>query len=230
MKNLSRRKQGSINIIFIGMVILMISVPISYLALSTNTEKNNTILKENIDSNTKNHINVPILDVNKAAPIADTPDEPIESDDNEEYQNPSPQIPPDNNEIDNDSPDQPPVEPICNECDCDLNCDGFVDDKDLLILQAYYDIAYIPLTKSPDFNDDGIVDLSDLATILAVYGPCEDDCPEDLVTDNIIDNRDLKIVKAYYDGPFYPICNSPDINDDGIVDLSDLAELLAYYD
>ena len=81
MKNLSRSRHASINIIFIGIVILMISLPISYLALSTNDEKNNTIFQENIDSNTQNRIHVSIPEVNKDAPITDATEENTESDD-----------------------------------------------------------------------------------------------------------------------------------------------------
>lgn len=54
---------------------------------------------------------------------------------------------------------------------------------------------------SPDFNGDGVVDVSDLLTLLSQWGPCGgDDCPFDLNLDGTVDVSDLLILLGHW-GP-----------------------------
>ncbi len=59
------------------------------------------------------------------------------------------------------------------------------------VLTVTYELA----APSPDFNDDGVVNARDLATLLAAWGPC-DGCPEDLNQDGAVDASDLAILLA----------------------------------
>jgi hypothetical protein len=52
-----------------------------------------------------------------------------------------------------------------------------------------------PRSCTGDFNDDNVVDISDLLSLIAAWGSC-DSCPEDLNTDGVVDVSDLLTVIA----------------------------------
>lgn len=64
--------------------------------------------------------------------------------------------------------------PVCETCPWDLNDDGVVDDADRDILMAAYESRPGDANWNPaaDFNNDGVVDLLDLAVMGDNYGPC----------------------------------------------------------
>lgn len=108
----------------------------------------------------------------------------------------------------------------------DLNCDAHINNKDLEFLLGYFNREFLPLIRSPDINNDGVVDQSDLGEGLAAYGDCDGDCPADFNGDQRVDDCDISIIKAYYD-LCYNGFQSPDFNNDGVVDQSDLGKLLS---
>ena len=51
-----------------------------------------------------------------------------------------------------------------------------------------------------DINGDGTVDVLDLLSLLAAWGPCSGTCPEDLNADGVVDVLDLLALLAAW-GP-----------------------------
>ena len=75
-------------------------------------------------------------------------------------------------------------------CFADLDCDGTVGVKDLLILLS----AWGPCLGCPaDLDCDGVVGVEDLLLLLAAWGTCEMSAPSEIP----------KTVQACYD-KFYP--------------------------
>ena len=52
-----------------------------------------------------------------------------------------------------------------------------------------------PPSCAGDFNDDNVVDISDLLSLIAAWGTCES-CSEDINTDGVVDVSDLLTVIA----------------------------------
>lgn len=57
--------------------------------------------------------------------------------------------------------------------------------------QLTYSIRVLPECGIADFNCDGLVDGSDLGTLLGFWGPCPSPCPADLTGDGRVDGSDL---------------------------------------
>lgn len=55
-------------------------------------------------------------------------------------------------------------------------------------------IAFVRTTAG-DVNDDGVVDVNDLLSLLASWGPCAD-CPQDVNGDNVVNIMDLLVLLA----------------------------------
>jgi len=112
----------------------------------------------------------------------------------------------------------------------DLNGDDIVDSKDEKIVEGFWGLIGPYQLKSPDLNCDNAVDIDDLFGILNAWGPCELDCSADLNCDLIVDNRDECIIEGYWglEGD-YILSNSPDLNDDGMVNIDDTFFVLAHW-
>ena len=112
----------------------------------------------------------------------------------------------------------------------DLNGDDMVNSKDEKVVEGFWGLEGPYQLKSPDLNGDNTVDIDDLFGILNAWGPCEIDCSADLNCDLIVDNRDECIIEGYWGMESeYILSNSPDLNNDGIVDIDDVFFVLAYW-
>ncbi len=84
----------------------------------------------------------------------------------------------------------------------DLDGDGLADlvsaNRDSSDMSVLINDTCTPMS-SPDLNDDGAVDASDLAAMLAAWGPCVG-CPADLDGDGVVGPADLSILLAAW-GP-----------------------------
>ena len=50
---------------------------------------------------------------------------------------------------------------------------------------------FIRVSCTEDISNNGIVDYSDLITVISNWGPCDTDCPADIVADGVVGYQDL---------------------------------------
>jgi len=98
----------------------------------------------------------------------------------------------------------------CEEGNCtqyDFNDNEEIQESDLKILLALWGLDWdlidsLMLANSPDINGDGVVNVSDLLALLAAWNECsseEDvDCPADIFGDEVVDEIDLGILRAFW--------------------------------
>ena len=134
-----------------------------------------------------------------------------------------------------DDPHKDPDEPSDAESEesadifsrCDVNADGTVDKKDETLMLALWGQESPVTIGDPDVDDDGDVDLADLAWILSAFGPCDENTREDLNNDLAVDNKDADIARAFY-GQSNPNTHiDTDLDGDGTTGLGDLSILLS---
>jgi hypothetical protein len=83
-----------------------------------------------------------------------------------------------------------------------------------------------PLDCPGDLNGDGYVNVLDMLSLLALWGPCEGGCPGDLNGDGFVDILDFLELFVYWGVcPGDEVCPW-DLNGDGVVDGADIVELL----
>ncbi len=106
----------------------------------------------------------------------------------------------------------------------DLNCSGSVDDNDVLIVDAYFGGCF---TLKGDVDGDGIVGRRDLALVRRMFGGPGPSA--DFNQNGTVDLGDLAIVLARQGKAYRQRgrCQLPDLDADGIVGLSDLSQILA---
>ena len=116
---------------------------------------------------------------------------------------------------------------------CDINGDGTVTSKDIALLEAFYGKKepYLTVVSNPDLDESGLVDIADLAEVLGCCGPCDAGTPEDFNGDQVINECDVNILKAFYGQSCdLKTVKNPDLDHDGDVDLADLSLLIANID
>jgi hypothetical protein len=88
-----------------------------------------------------------------------------------------------------DLTDQVRVRFIVDDSPNDSLVEALIDD--FMITELYCEEAEIP----GDFNGDGVVDVEDLLSLLAAWGPCEG-CPQDIDGSGVVDVEDLLALLA----------------------------------
>ena len=110
-------------------------------------------------------------------------------------------------------------------CETDFNFNGSTDAIDLAYVLAAYGVEGEHVA---DVTGDHIVDNEDVTAVLANYGPCERQCPEDLDVDGQVNSVDLQILlAAFSNGKKLKGDHIADLNKDKSIDALDVAELLA---
>ena len=106
----------------------------------------------------------------------------------------------------------------------DLNCNGVVDESDTKIELAFYGGCY---TCPGDVNGDGVVSSTDLRRLRNNFG--SNYTAADFDNNGVVDLSDLAVLLSNYHGVCKQVkrCACPDLNADGVVDLTDLATLLS---
>ena len=131
-------------------------------------------------------------------------------------------IPPREGDNGNSNPTNPIVSPVNV---FDLNSDGIVGLADYEILSA----AMAVYDSNADFNEDGIVDGTDLTLLLAAWteesqpGPVQPN--PDFNNDGALTGADIGIFMSYMNTNEA----SADFNEDGIVDSADLTIMLSFF-
>ncbi len=80
------------------------------------------------------------------------------------------------------------------------NADGEVPGAGAAYMFYRFDASCPADISGPDGVPNGFVDVHDLLAVLAAWGPCEPDCPEDIDGDGVVDVLDLLVVLAAW-GP-----------------------------
>ena len=132
---------------------------------------------------------------------------------------------------DEQNPDDPSDEVDDELLVGDLNDDKCVNEKDLKIIEGFWLLSGPYSIKSPDLNNDGIVDVIDLLNVVGSFGACDLGERADLNNDMVVSEKDKKIVEAFWgkQAP-YQLRGTPDLNGDDVVDIIDHQLVLGSWD
>jgi len=112
----------------------------------------------------------------------------------------------------------------------DINGDGYVDEKDESIIEGYWGLSPPYVLKQPDLDGDSTVDIDDVFELLGHWGPCDESYFADINGDLNVDKKDEYIIEGYWGlGPEYRLHDSPDLDEDGTVDIDDVFFLLGQW-
>jgi len=110
-------------------------------------------------------------------------------------------------------------------CETDFDFNGSTDASDLAFVLAAYGLTGEHVA---DVTGNHVVDNEDVEAVLANYGPCERQCPEDLDFDGEVNSVDMQILLGQFThGKKLKGDHPADLNKDQSIDSRDLAELLA---
>ncbi len=95
------------------------------------------------------------------------------------------------------------IEPFCCDVEWDQNCVDLANQNCVFPdSTAVTSFVSTPVTYPPgDLDLDGYVDGSDLAILLAAWGPCPGFCPPDFNDDDVVDGEDLAQLLSLWTGP-----------------------------
>jgi len=138
---------------------------------------------------------------------------------------------PEGDDDDEQNPDDPSDEVDDELLVGDLNDDKCVNEKDLKIIEGFWLLSGPYSIKSPDINNDGMVDVIDLLSVVGSFGACDFGDHADLNNDMVVSDKDKKIVEAFWgeEAPYH-LRGTPDLNGDDVVDIIDHQIVLGSWD
>jgi hypothetical protein len=135
------------------------------------------------------------------------------------------------------------------DCCIDLNNDGFIDIKDIMMVVEYWNTDVPPAPEAVDLDCSGNVTLADIMIMVEYWGYdiTREGCPEccyekdpsgidenrvcciDLNGDGVIDIQDIMIVVNYWNTDVPPSPTAVDLDCSGDVTLSDVMIMVEYW-